>query len=216
MTTSSASSTKSERLAPPGIIREGLVPHEERRMKRFVRNDPLFSLCGLNCGLCPMKLGGHCSGCGIEGRSCKIARCSLEHGGVEYCFQCVEYPCERCGDSDDLDSFITYRNRRSDMEKARRDGIGAYDREQVEKVELLDTLLTHYDDGRRKTLYCVSVNLLKVDEIKEILGAVEADLGSGDASVGEKAAYVAQRLRELGAQKDIQLRLRKKRSVKVR
>ena len=33
-------------------------------MKDFVREHPLFSLCGLNCALCPMQLGGHCPGCG--------------------------------------------------------------------------------------------------------------------------------------------------------
>ena len=29
-------------------------------MKGFIRKNQLFSLCGLNCGLCPMLLGGHC------------------------------------------------------------------------------------------------------------------------------------------------------------
>ncbi len=33
-------------------------------MKDFTRTDLSFSLCGLNCGLCPMRLGGHCPGCG--------------------------------------------------------------------------------------------------------------------------------------------------------
>ena len=48
-------------------------------MKDFVRSDLLFALCGLNCGLCPMHLSGHCPGCGGgEGnQSCKIAGCSL-------------------------------------------------------------------------------------------------------------------------------------------
>ena len=29
-------------------------------MKNFTRDDLLFSLCGLNCGLCPMKLNKYC------------------------------------------------------------------------------------------------------------------------------------------------------------
>lgn len=33
-------------------------------MKDFVREDLLFSLCGLICGLCPMNVGGYCPGCG--------------------------------------------------------------------------------------------------------------------------------------------------------
>ena len=47
-------------------------------MKGFARNDLLFSLCGLNCGLCSMHLDSYCPGCGGgEGnQSCKIARCN--------------------------------------------------------------------------------------------------------------------------------------------
>ena len=69
-------------------------------MKDFTRSDLLFSLCGLNCGLCPMHLDGHCPGCGGgEGnQSCKIARCSLQHGKPEYCSQCQDFPCEKYED----------------------------------------------------------------------------------------------------------------------
>ena len=47
-------------------------------MKGFDRKNHLFSLCGLNCGLCPMFLGRYCGGCGNGNQSCKIAKCSLE------------------------------------------------------------------------------------------------------------------------------------------
>ena len=33
-------------------------------MKGFKRNNQLLSLCGLNCGLCPMHIDGYCPGCG--------------------------------------------------------------------------------------------------------------------------------------------------------
>ena len=50
-------------------------------MKGFKRNNQLLSLCGLNCGLCPMHIDGYCPGCGggAGNQSCRIARCSLEH-----------------------------------------------------------------------------------------------------------------------------------------
>lgn len=76
-------------------------------MNGFERDNSLLSLCGLNCGLCPMRLGGHCGGCGNGNQSCRIARCSLEHGGVEYCCKCVGYPCEKYERIDEYDSFIT-------------------------------------------------------------------------------------------------------------
>ncbi len=52
-------------------------------MKGFERENQLFSLCGLNCGLCPMRIGGYCGGCGNGNQSCRIARCSLEQGGIQ-------------------------------------------------------------------------------------------------------------------------------------
>ena len=33
-------------------------------MKGFTRMETRFSLCGLNCDLCSMHLGGYCPGCG--------------------------------------------------------------------------------------------------------------------------------------------------------
>lgn len=87
-------------------------------MKDFVRGDLLFSLCGLNCDLCPMKASGHCPGCGggPGNQSCRIARCSAENGRVEYCSECREFPCDRYGD-EELDSFITHRNKRKDLKE---------------------------------------------------------------------------------------------------
>ena len=93
-------------------------------MKGFNRQNQLFSLCGLNCGLCPMFLNKNCPGCGGgEGnQSCKIARCSMEHNGAQYCFQCSEYPCEKYDHIDDMlmylgelyqtdERFVEYINR---------------------------------------------------------------------------------------------------------
>lgn len=88
-------------------------------MKGFTRLDLLFSLCGLNCGLCPMQLDGHCPGCGGgEGNQpCRIARCSLYHGKPEYCSRCQEFPCEKYEDIEAFDSFVTHQNQKKDLEK---------------------------------------------------------------------------------------------------
>lgn len=80
-------------------------------MKGFNRTEPLFSLCGLQCALCPMHLDGHCPGCGggAGNQSCAIARCSLEQGGVAFCTQCARYPCERYDGFDACDSFVPHK-----------------------------------------------------------------------------------------------------------
>lgn len=88
-------------------------------MKGFERKNQLFSLCGLNCGLCPMRLGNYCGGCGNGNQSCGIAKCSLEHGKIEYCYECKQYPCEKYQHIDDYDSFITYK-RKSRFRKSKK------------------------------------------------------------------------------------------------
>ena len=179
-------------------------------VKGFERSNPLFSLCGLNCGLCSMRLGGHCSGCGYGNQSCRIARCSIEHGKPEYCFLCNEYPCPKYDGIDEYDSFITHKNQKSDLTKAQSIGIDAYNCEQTEKAKLLNILLSDYNAGREKTLYCLAVNLLEAHDIKAVLEKAEADLNPDGLSLKEKATYVSDLLRKTAKTKSIELKLRKK------
>ena len=176
-------------------------------MEEFKRENPLFSLCGLNCGLCTMRIGGHCPGCGQGNRPCKVARCAMERG-VEYCFECPEYPCEIYDHADDYDSFITHLNQKKDMQKAMEAGIAAYTAEQEEKVRLLETLLAEYNSGREKTLFSLAANLLSVVEVEAALR--EADRETADLPLKEKAKYMARRLREIAGERGIELKLRKK------
>lgn len=178
-------------------------------MKGFTRSDQLLSLCGLNCGLCTMRLGGYCPGCGGgEGnQSCAVARCGLDHGGVEYCFQCGEFPCARYEREDAYDSFITHRNRLRDLERARRDGVEAYQAEQRERCELLGVLLERCNDGRRKTLFSLAANLLELEDLREILERL-----AGEASglpIKERAGRAAALCKEAAARRGVELRLRK-------
>ncbi|WP_148460007.1 DUF3795 domain-containing protein [Anaerostipes faecis] len=181
-------------------------------MKGFNRQNQLFSLCGLNCGLCPMFLYKYCPGCGGgEGnQSCKIARCSMEHDGVEYCFQCGEYPCPKYEHIDDFDSFITHRSQKADMEKARQFGIEAYNAEQMEKTKILDILLSGFNDGRKKTLFCTAVTLLDLQELREVLRQIENRSDLEMLTLKEKSAFAAGLLQAAAAKNNINLKLRKK------
>lgn len=178
-------------------------------MKGFTRSDQLLSLCGLNCGLCTMRLGGYCPGCGGgEGnQSCAVARCSLDHGGVEYCFQCGEFPCARYEREDVYDSFITHRNRLRDLERARRDGVEAYRAEQRERCAFLGTLLERCNDGRRKTLFSLAANLLELEDLREILERLAGEVSG--LPIKERAGRAAALCKEAAARRGLELRLRK-------
>lgn len=156
-----------------------------------------------------MRLGGYCPGCGGgEGnQSCAVARCSLDRGGVEYCFQCVEFPCARYESEDAYDSFITHRNRLRDLERAKRTGMEAYRAEQRERCEILGVLLEHYNDGRRKTLFALAANLLEPEDLRGILERLENE--ASGLPLKERAARAAALCKEAAARREIDLRLRK-------
>ena len=179
-------------------------------MNGFIRQNQALSLCGLNCGLCPMLLGGNCGGCGNGNQSCRIARCSLEHGKPEYCYECSGYPCDHYQHIDEFDSFITHRRQKTDLEKAKRIGISRYNLEQQKKREILDYLLAHFNDGRKKTLYCTAVNLLELSDLQEAEEQLRARKELMDLPVKERAKAAAELLQGMGERRGIVLKKKKK------
>lgn len=157
-----------------------------------------------------MHLAGHCAGCGVDNQSCKIAKCSLEHGKVEYCFQCAEYPCQQYEHIDDYDSFVTHRNQKADIQRAKEIGISAYNMEQLEKRKMLDVLLANYNDGRRKNLFCIAVNLLELETLRCMFRQLEDNAALEKSSLKEKPAFAASLLRTLAEKRNLSLKLRKK------
>ena len=183
-------------------------------MKNFQRSNLLFSLCGLNCGLCPMNLNQYCPGCGggDGNQACSIAKCSLQHKNVEYCFQCENYPCGKYDTIEEFDSFITHQHQKPDMKKFEELGIEPYSAEQQRKKILLNHLLDTYNDGRKKTLFCVAVNLLELDDLENIIS--ELDENTSTLALKEKSAHAANLLQEAAMKKNIVLKLRKQKSLR--
>lgn len=179
-------------------------------MKGFVRSNLLLSLCGLNCGLCTMHLGGYCPGCGGgEGnQSCRIARCSLEHGSPAYCSDCERYPCEKYQGIDAFDSFITHQRRDADLKRVGEIGEEAYCAEQREKIEMLAFLLEGFNDGRRKSFFAAAVNLLELEELRPVIRRLAEE--TDGLPVKEKSARAADLLRQAAEARGVPLTLRKK------
>ncbi len=180
-------------------------------MKGFQRKDLMFSLCGLNCALCTMKIDNYCPGCGggAGNQGCSIARCSLEHDGIDYCFKCSEYPCDKYKGIEEFDSFITHRHQLKDMEKVKNIGIGSYHTELSEKATILMYLLASYNDGKRKTIFGLAINLLELTDIKAAIQEIESKV-SQNMTIKEKAIIAAKQFEDAALQKGIILKLNKK------
>lgn len=81
-------------------------------------------------------------------------------------------------------------------------GEEAYNKEQAEKRRILDRLLAEYNDGRKKTLFCLAVNLLPL----EVLRTVFED-GDLDLPLQDRAKQMEKRLKEKSS---LELKLRRK------
>lgn len=180
-------------------------------MKNFQRKDLSFSLCGLNCELCTMKIDGYCPGCGggAGNQSCSIAKCSLQHGGVEYCYQCSEFPCKKYEGIEEFDSFITHRNQLKDMEKAEKMGIQQYHLEMIQKADILKYLLANYNDGRRKSFFGIAVNLIDLQDLTNIIEEINAQTSSDHLTIKEKAKVGVTVFQAFAQKKNIILKLNK-------
>ena len=187
-------------------------------MKPPARKNPLFSACGLNCGLCPRyhsSGASKCPGCAGENfltkhPACGILSCTQRHD-VEYCFECEEFPCLRYEHADSSDSFISHKNQLKDLELAKRLGLSAYQKVLDEKMTALRFLLRYFNDGRRKSMYCVAANLLELYDVKSIIEQI-TDESTTDTrlSIKEKSDATVQLFQMIADKRSISLRLRKK------
>ena len=185
-------------------------------MEETTRKNPLFSACGLNCGLCPRyntEGSSRCPGCDGENFSAKHPACGFlscsRRKKVEVCCLCGEFPCKRFDGADEYDSFITHKNQLIDLYRARDLGLNRYEAELGEKTAILKRLLTEYDDGRRKSFFCLAVNLLPLHELIDALQLSNAGVLNG-ASQKDKAIAAVAALQGLADKKGIVLKLRKK------
>ena len=94
------------------------------------------------------------------------------------------------------------------MEKAKHMGVVDYAAELNEKVRLLEKLLGSYDDGRRKSFFCLAVNLLELQDVQSVIAQIETQTKSSD-TIKDKAKIAVHLFNEIADEREISLKLRK-------
>jgi hypothetical protein len=181
-------------------------------MNNYQRTYPLLAACGLNCGLCPRfhtNGGSKCPGCAGEGfftkhPSCSVLTCCRQRM-IEYCYECDEYPCKKFDGAGARCSFITYKNILLDFEKIENHGLAAYQCELNQKVQILRDLIDNYNDGRRKSFYCIAVNLLELEDIKEVMANIDPSL-----PIKEKSLNAVRLFQDIAVKRNVELKLNNK------
>jgi hypothetical protein len=105
------------------------------------------------------------------------------------------------------DSFISYRPLAANFTFIQKYSIEEFARREMAKMELLGYLLEHFDEGRSKTFYCTTCQLLPLDSLKAALAKAEMEI-SENADIKEKTRLIRAAISRLADELGIDLKLR--------
>jgi hypothetical protein len=182
---------------------------------------PIVGACGLNCGLCPRhhtQGESRCPGCcgpdfWQKHPGCGFITCCVKERHLETCAQCIDRAeCERVSrlldSAKHQDSFISYRPLAANFAFIQRYGIEEFARLEMEKERFLKYLIDNYDEGRSKSFYCISCQLISLDKLKEVVEDVETKI-TQNTDIKEKARLVRAAINNVADSLQIDLKLRK-------
>jgi len=183
---------------------------------------PIVGACGLNCGLCPRyhtEGTSRCPGCcgpdfGQKHPSCGFITCCVKQRNLETCAQCADWTdCDRVARVLDAakyhDSFISYRPVPANFTFIQKNGIEEFVRLELEKLKFLQYLIDNYDEGRSKSFYCTSCQLIPLGKLREALADIEAKM-TADTDIKEKAKLARVAINNLADALQIDLKLKAK------
>jgi hypothetical protein len=187
------------------------------QLKRY----PTIGVCGLDCGLCPRyyTVGtSRCPGCGGAGfsdkhPSCSFITCCVKTKGLEVCGQCPEFPCSKFKSEEEYlrvepsSSYPPSRTMLSNLQFIKEKGIEKFIGQQEKRIDLLETMIKGYDDGRSRSCFCRAAALLDVKTLEDSLDETKKATGGGRTrdTVVEKARVLRGILAEAAVSEGIEL-----------
>ncbi len=182
---------------------------------------PIVGACGLNCGLCPRYYTegtSRCPGCcgpdfWQKMPGCGFITCCVKKKNLETCAECSEWEeCEKVAKLLDSakyqDSFLSHKPLAANFAFIQKNGIKEFARLEVEKQKFLRHLIDNYDEGRSKSFYCTSCQLIPLDKLREALVDVGTKVAEA-TDIKDKAKIVRLAINSLADNLQIDLRLRK-------
>ena len=182
---------------------------------------PTLGCCGLDCALCPRYYTAgisRCPGCCgpnffDKHPSCPFITCCVKKRKLEVCAQCTDFPCPRFSGWDASDSFVTHQKSIFNLNLIKEHGLEEFIKQQKRRIELLETILKSFDDGRSKSFYCIAATLLPIADLEASLNRAEQEMRTssiGPDDIKTKALIIRKVLSNLVDKRGIKLSLRKK------
>jgi hypothetical protein len=177
-----------------------------------------IGVCGLSCGLCPAyyrETKSKCGGCKSEfrmGAPCPFHNCAVKKKGIEFCGFCDENAaCARWGKFREMgkqhDSIVCYQKLEDNIVFIQRKGMEEFEKQQKARENMVRSMLSEFNDGRSKTLYCIAATILEIGELESVLEeAREKSLGF---DLEAKSEVMHSLLDKIAENKNYLLRLRK-------
>lgn len=186
-----------------------------------VKKYPIVGACGLECGLCPKYYTSgpsRCPGCAGQGfkqkhPACGFITCCVKQKHLETCALCPDWAgCKRVSRvmeaAEQGDSFISYRPLADNYAFIQKNGIEQFTQRELAKMEILGYILKNFDDGRSKTFYCTSCQLLPLDSLKSALAESEKKINE-NTGIKEKSGQIRAAINRLADALYVDLTLRK-------
>jgi hypothetical protein len=140
---------------------------------------PTIGVCGLDCGLCPRyyTIGlSRCPGCGghdffNKHPSCSFITCGVKKKNLEVCAECLEFPCSKFKSDEEYQqlkessSYPPYKRVLPNLNFIGEFGIEEFIEQQKKRIQLLETMIENFDDGRSRSFYCKAAAFLEVTNL---------------------------------------------------
>ncbi len=177
-----------------------------------------IGICGLSCRLCPAyhrETKSKCEGCKSEyrmGAACPFHTCAVKKKGIDFCGLCGENDtCARWRKFREAgkqnDSFVCYQRLEDNIASIQRYGMEEFEKQQKTREKLLKAILTEFNEGRSKSLYCIAATVLEIGELESVLE--NAREKSKRLDIKAKSEVMHSLLNEIADDRKYLLKLRK-------
>lgn len=191
-----------------------------------LKSYPTIGVCGLDCGLCPRHYTvgpSRCPGCGgpdfdQKRPSCSFITCCVKKKNLEVCAECSEFPCPKfksAGEYQQLEessSYPSYRKILPNLNFIKEHGIEEFIVLQTKRIQLLETMIVDFDDGRSRSFFCKAATLLEINTLSSSIDEANRKIKAGNINrddVKMKAKMLKEILNEMAAKEGVELQKKK-------